>query len=134
MVSGNIKVILGWLAAELGCYLLNWTTTMHVRLRFERVYGTISRYGENPRESPLGSPIVLDHYPLPGERTIIHLGRPVEELYRTYQVARAGGFTLVRRNFLHEDITEADEAAALRQAQTEPLPDDLRGGTGTSRS
>jgi hypothetical protein len=98
---------------------------MRVRLRFERVYGTISRYGENPRESPPGSPIILDDYPLPGERATIYLGEPVEELYRTYQVASAGAFILVRRNVLHEDITEADEAAALQQAQTEPLGNDL---------
>ncbi len=68
---------------------------MRVRLRFERIYGTSSQYGENPRESPPGSPIVLDDYPLPGEQVTINLGQPVEELYRTYPVAQAGGFTLV---------------------------------------
>lgn len=98
---------------------------MLVRLRFERVYGTNSQYGKNPRESPSGSPIVLDDYPLPGEQVTIYLGEPVEDLYRTYRVAQAGGFTLARRNVLHEDITEEDEAAALQQAQTEPLRDDL---------
>ena len=98
---------------------------MRVRLRFERIYGTSSQYGETPRESPPGSPIVLDDYPLPGERVAIYLGQPVEDLYRTYQVAQAGGFTLVRRNVLHEEITEADEAAALQQVHTELLRDDL---------
>jgi hypothetical protein len=53
---------------------------MRVRLRFERVYGTISGYGENPRESPPDSPILLEDYPLPGERVTIYLGQPVEEL------------------------------------------------------
>ena len=98
---------------------------MRVRLRFERVYGTKSQYGEHPRESPPGPPIVLDDYPLPGEQVSIYLGQPVEELYQTYQVARTGGFTLVRRNVLHEDITEADEAAMLQQARMEPFGDDL---------
>ena len=98
---------------------------MRVRLRFERVYGTSSQYGEISRASPPGSPILLDNYPLPGEQVTIYLGQPVEELYRTYQVARAGGFTLVQRNVSHESITEADEAATLRQCQTEPLTEDL---------
>jgi len=98
---------------------------MRYRLRFERIYGTVSRLGANPRESPLGSPIQLDNYPLPGERLTIYLGQPVEEIYRTYQIAKAGGFTLVRRNVAHEEVTEADEAQTLRRVRTEPLPDDL---------
>lgn len=98
---------------------------MRVRLRFERIYGTMSRYGDKPRESPPGSPIVLDDYPLPGERATIYLGQPVEELYRSYQLARVGGFMLVRQNALHENITEAQEAEALREARAEPLKDDL---------
>jgi hypothetical protein len=96
---------------------------MRVRLRFERVYGTISGYGENPRESPPDSPILLEDYPLPGERVTIYLGQPVEELYRTYQIARAGGLMPLRRLF--KKITETDEAAALQKAQTEPLRDNL---------
>jgi len=82
---------------------------MRVRLRFERVYGTLSQYGENPRESPAGSPIVLDDYPLPGERVAIYLGGPVEELYRSYEIARKGGWMLVRRNVIHEQITDAEQ-------------------------
>jgi hypothetical protein len=98
---------------------------MRVRLRFERIYGTTSRYGENPRESPSGSPILLDDYPLPGERVTIYLGQPVEELYRTYNVARTGAFMLVRRNVLHEAITDTEEKEAVEQAQAEDLRDDL---------
>lgn len=98
---------------------------MRVRLRFERIYGTISRYGENPRESPFGSPILLDNYPVLGERVTIYLGQPVEELYRTYNIARAGGFTLVRRNFVGEAVTDAEEKAVIEQAQAEGLRDDL---------
>jgi len=90
---------------------------MRVRLRFERVYGTASQYGENPRESPSGSPIVLDNYPLPGERATIYLGRPVEELYRTYEVARKGGWMLVRRNVTREHVTDAEEAEAIEEAR-----------------
>ena len=65
---------------------------MRVRLKFERVYGTSSKFGESPRESPPGSPIALDDYPLAGERLTVLLGQPVEELYRNRQVARAGAF------------------------------------------
>jgi hypothetical protein len=65
----------------------------------------------------------LEDYPLPGERVTIHLGQPVEELYRTYQIARAGGLMPLRR--LYEKITETEEAAALQKAQTEPLRDNL---------
>ncbi|GEM_PF-2909040 len=98
---------------------------MQVRLRFERVYGTISRYGENPRESPSESPILLDGYPLPSERVTIYLGQPVEELYRTYNVARAGGFMLVRPNIAREAVTDAEKKAAIEQAQARSLRDDL---------
>jgi hypothetical protein len=98
---------------------------MRICLRFERVYGTPSQYGEKPRESPPGSPIVLEDYPLPRERVTIHLGRPVEKLYRENRIARAGGFSLVRRNVAHENLTAEDEAEALRKAQAEPLGDSL---------
>src|SRR5262245_43473381 len=98
---------------------------MRVRLQFERIYGTMSRYGKHPRESPSGSPILLDDYPLPGERVIIYLGQPIEELYRAYNVARAGGFMLVRRNVAREVVTDAEEKAAIEQAQAEGLRDDL---------
>jgi hypothetical protein len=98
---------------------------MQVRLRFERVYGTLSQYGNTPRESPVGSPITLNEYPLPSEKVTIYLGQPVEELYRTYNIARAGGFTLVRRTVMHENITDAEEKSTLERAQTEGLHDDL---------
>lgn len=104
---------------------LRRTAKVQVRLRFERIYGSKSRYGEKPRQSPPGSPLVIDGYPLPGERVSIYLGQPVEEVYRTYRVARAGGFTLVRRNVLRENITAEDEAEALKQAQSETVEDDL---------
>jgi hypothetical protein len=98
---------------------------MRFRLRFERIYGSDSRLGDTPRQSPPRSPIQIENYPFPGERLTIYLGQPVEELYRTYHIAKAGGFTLVRRNVAHEKVTEEDEAEALQQAQTEPLADDL---------
>lgn len=98
---------------------------MRIRLRFERVYGTSSKYGENPCESPSDSPIIVEDYPLPGELVTIFFGEPVEELYRTYKIARKGGFTLVKRNFMHEDLSEKEEAEMLQQAKMEPLPDDL---------
>ena len=98
---------------------------MRVRLRFERVYGTLSRYGEKPHEAPSESPILLENYPLPGEGVTIHFGQPVEDLYQTYQIAIAGGHTLVRRNVLHENITEADEAAEIQKIQKKPLKNDF---------
>jgi hypothetical protein len=55
----------------------------------------------------------------------IYLGQPVEELYRTYNVAHAGGFMLVRRNIAREAVTDAEEKAAIEQAQAEGLRDDL---------
>ena len=104
---------------------------MRVRLRFERIYGTISRYGENPRESPFGSPILLDNYPLLGERVTIYLGQPVEELYRTYNIARAGGFTLVRRNFVGEAVTDAEEKAVSSKPKEKVYATTSPGGIGT---
>jgi hypothetical protein len=98
---------------------------MEIRLRFERVYGTSSQYGKKPRETPPGSPIILENYPQPGERATIYLGGPVEDLYRTYQIARAGGFTLVKRRVLQENLTEADERELLQKAQTAPLDHNL---------
>jgi hypothetical protein len=65
----------------------------------------------------------LEDYPLPSERVTIYLGQPVEELYRTYQIARVGGLMPLRRLF--EKIAEADEGGALQKAQTEPLRDNL---------
>src|ERR1051325_533530 len=98
---------------------------MRIRLRFERIYGSISRYGETPREAPHGSPIILDDYPLSGERMTIYIGEPVEDLYRTYNVARAGGFTLVKQSVSHEPMTDTEEQEKLQQALIEPLPDNL---------
>lgn len=89
---------------------------MQVRLRFDRVYGTKSQYGDKPRDQPTGSPIVLSDYPLPGERTTIHLGSPVVELYRTRELARKGGFTIVRRNVIKEHLTEEQEAEEMLAA------------------
>ncbi len=98
---------------------------MKIRLRFERIYGTKSKYGDKAHESPSGSPILLKNYPLPNEYTSIYLGKPVEKLYREYQIAKTGAYTLIKRNVLHEEVSELDEKNMLIKAQREPLRHDF---------
>jgi hypothetical protein len=56
-----------------------------------RVYGSQSRYGGQPRESPLAAPLRLRDFPVHGYTAEVHLGSPVDWLFRADTLSRAAG-------------------------------------------
>ncbi|MDP9354961.1 MAG: hypothetical protein M3Q71_09700 [Chloroflexota bacterium] len=64
---------------------------MKVTLQAVRVYGSASRYGDTARTSPLDGPLVMNDFPLVGERTWLLLGVAPESIFQAMKVRRALG-------------------------------------------
>lgn len=83
---------------------------MVVTLHAVRVYGSQSQYGSKPRYNPPGSPIILENYPLKGEKVLVYLGEPPQWIFRANQVCRHIGKHMLGKMLapLYEPQAERD--------------------------